>query len=164
MNNHSLTRPKNKLIVVGLSFVIAIFLTMLPLPNWLNLIRPLWIYMLVVYWFLDVPVGMTLGLAWGIGFILDVLYETPLGLYSLALVFVAYILIKFGGRFTFFSQWQKLLAVLILGVIYQIFPFIYANAIGKSVGFWLNFIPSIVSVVLWPFFIAGMRRYKKIFA
>ena len=71
------------------SLLLAMMLAIFPLPGWLNLLRPLWVVMVLMYLVLLMPQHMSVGWAWIIGLLLDVLTGTVLGEHAIALVIIA---------------------------------------------------------------------------
>ena len=55
-----------------LSFVIALMLDVLPLPNWAEWFRPEWMVMVLIFWVLVLPQRVNVGVAWVVGLVLDV--------------------------------------------------------------------------------------------
>ena len=76
--------PANGGWAIVLSFVAALILAVLHLPEWwpqwLGWLRPSWIAMTVFFWVLAVPHRFGLVAAWLLGILVDVLYAEPLGL------------------------------------------------------------------------------------
>ncbi|MEY3661077.1 MAG: hypothetical protein RLZZ169_1903, partial [Pseudomonadota bacterium] len=71
--------PRNRWVIV-LSLVFAGVLAVLPLPGWLELWRPDWVALVLVYWVIALPQRVGLLTAWLVGFLVDVLKGTLLGL------------------------------------------------------------------------------------
>ena len=64
-------RASRRLPVV-MSYIFALMLTMMPLPEVIAAFRPDWIAMLVIYWAMQLPRTWSVGSAWIIGVVLDV--------------------------------------------------------------------------------------------
>ncbi len=135
---------------VILSFVIAVVLAIAPLPEALIFFRPEWVVLLLICWVLKFPfrVGFTAALL--LGFFLDSLYNFPLGIHSLALILIVYLLIKLKRRFDFFSSWQKVAIIFGLVFLYELPSLFYELAILRPIDFRIYFIPVITSALIWP--------------
>ena len=67
-----------------LSLFMALVLASWPLPVGLGLLRPDWVFLVVLFWVLRVN-SMSLGLVWVIGVFVDVQMGTVLGMHALAM-------------------------------------------------------------------------------
>ena len=70
--------------VILLTFVIALLLTVIPLPDWARYLRPDWVGLVLIYWCMALPerVGVTTG--WFMGLLVDLLTGTVLGQHALS--------------------------------------------------------------------------------
>ena len=80
---------------VVLSLIVALALTMLPLPPALDIIRPDWLALIVIFWALSVPRSYGVGIAFLVGIVLDVSQGTLIGQHALGLTVIAYITVRF---------------------------------------------------------------------
>ena len=80
---------------VVVSMVVALMLTMAPLPDWLDPYRPNWVALTLIYWSISYPHSYSIGTAWMAGLVLDVAQGTLLGQHALALSIVSYVTLKF---------------------------------------------------------------------
>ncbi|MGH8142153.1 MAG: rod shape-determining protein MreD, partial [Steroidobacteraceae bacterium] len=79
---------------VVLTSLVALVLTLVPLPHWAAILRPAFLVLVVLYWSTMLPRagGMTLG--FGSGLALDAFQGSVLGEHALALSFVTYLAIR----------------------------------------------------------------------
>lgn len=136
---------------IVLSFLIALFLTILPMPSWLHWFYPQWIVLVLIYWTLAFPDFFGIFTAWLIGIFLDILYNTPLGEHALALVVVSYFLLKFYTRINFFPLWQKTIIVFLLLLTYQFLFLFFEYTMGKPVVIWMYLLSTLISAIFWPY-------------
>lgn len=80
---------------VIVSLIIALALTMLPLPRALDVMRPDWLALIVIFWALSVPRSYGVGIAFLVGIVLDVSQGTLLGQHALGLTVIAFITVRF---------------------------------------------------------------------
>jgi rod shape-determining protein MreD len=73
------------------STLIALVLTVLPLPAYGDLVRPSFLVLTVLYWAIAAPRAGGVGLGWFSGLLLDVFQGPVLGQHALALSVVSYI-------------------------------------------------------------------------
>ena len=105
------TRRDRRLVVL-ITVAIAAVLTLIPLPDYLEFLRPYWVALVLIYWGLETQGLVTLGFAFTIGLALDLLTGSLLGQHALGLVIITYLVTRFRFRLRFFPPWQQALAVL----------------------------------------------------
>src|SRR5438105_3909137 len=77
-----------------LAVLLAFVLTVLPLPHWLDLVRPAFLVLTVLYWSIASPRAGGIALGWFSGLLLDVFQGPVLGQHALALALVTYIAVR----------------------------------------------------------------------
>jgi rod shape-determining protein MreD len=152
-----------RVIVIGLSIIIAMMLTILPLPDWAIWLRPQWVLLVMVYWCLALPERISVGIAWVIGLLLDVLLGTLLGQHALSLAVVAYFIVKFHPRIRLYPIWQKTLIVFMLSLIYLALLFWVQGLLGVLPNSWQFWLPALTSTLLWPWVFIILRDLRRKF-
>jgi len=147
--------------VVFTTFIIALLLTIIPLPEWLRYARPDWAGLVLIYWCLAVPdrVGVTTG--WLMGLLVDLLTGTLLGQHALSLTVVAWLTLKFHQRVRLFPVWQQALTVLVLLVVHQLLALWVNRIIGLPGAPWYVWLPAVSGMLIWPLIfplLRGLRR------
>jgi rod shape-determining protein MreD len=148
-----------------LSFILvtlagAMLLTLIPLPSLLDGMWPYWVALVMIYWCLETQGLVSLGLAFLIGLVLDLLTGSLLGLHALSLVIVVYLTTRFRARLRFFPPWQQALSVLALLMNDRIILLWIISLSGEplpSLEFWL---PPITGTLLWPWLFLLLDRYR----
>ena len=157
-------RPITTLLVIGGSFIVALMLTIVPLPQWADHARPEWVAMVLVYWTLAIParVGVTTG--WITGLLLDVLQGALLGQHALSLALISYFTLQFYQRLRIYRAWQQALVIFMLVLIQQLLTLwilgIIDQAPNSSTLYWL---PSLTSMLLWPWTFLILRNLRRRF-
>lgn len=148
--------------VIGLTFVLAIILEIIPLPSFLFWIRPEWVILALVYWALVLPDKIGLSAAFLLGLLMDVLMGSLLGQHALAYVVIAYFIIRFGTQIRFFPLWQQTFTIFLVVFTYQSFLFFVRQLLGPEqvTATWLYWLPSFVSSLLWPFIYTFLQSYQ----
>ncbi|HLF31306.1 MAG TPA: rod shape-determining protein MreD [Xanthomonadales bacterium] len=144
------------------SLAIAMVLTVLPLPAMLAPLRPYWVALVVIFWCLETQALMSLGSAFLIGLLLDLLTGTLLGMHALGLVILVYLVSRFRARLRFFPPWQQALSVLALLLNDRIIVLWIISLRGDAlpaVSFWLE---PLVSTLLWPWVFLLLDRYRSL--
>jgi len=135
---------------VGGSFIVALMLTMLPLPEVAEAFRPDWLALAVIYWVLMLPRNIGIGVAWLAGLVLDVAQGTLLGQHALALCAVAFVTSKFHLLIRMFPLSQMTATVFALLSVYQFLLFWMNGVAGvtaNAVSYWG---PIVTGTILWP--------------
>ncbi len=143
-----------------LTVAAAVVLTLLPLPPILDLARPYWVAIVIIYWGLETQDHVSLGLAFTIGILLDLLTASLLGLHALSLVIIVYLVTRFRARLRFFPPWQQALSVLALLINDRIILLWIISLRGEplpSLEFWL---PPIIGTALWPWLFLLLDRFR----
>ena len=142
------------------SLVIALLLTLVPLPSWLAAIWPYWVALVMIYWCLETQGMVTLGLAFVCGLALDLFSGSLLGLHALSLVIIVYLVTRFRARLRFFPPWQLALSVLALLVNDRIILLWIISLRGDplpSLDFWL---PPVAGMLVWPWLFLTLDRFR----
>ncbi len=156
-------RPRNVWVIV-LSLVFAGVLAIVPVPVWLELWRPDWVALVLVYWVIALPHRIGLFTAWIVGFLLDVLEGNLLGLNSMVLTAMAYIALTLYQRLRMFTPLQQSMIMLLMVGSGQLFIFWVQAATGRNTADNLMFIMSaLTSALLWPLVFVSLRFWRRSF-
>lgn len=147
--------------VILLSFIVALGLTIMPLPGMLEMFRPEWMIMVLVYWVMALPARVGIGVAWLAGLLLDVARDALLGQYALTLALIAFIIISLHQRMRVFPVWQQALAVGMLVILQYILVFWIKGLTGELPEFWKMLLPTVSTVIFWPPVFLLMRQIRR---
>jgi rod shape-determining protein MreD len=150
--------------VIVMSLVFAAVLSIVPLPAWLALWRPDWIALVLIYWVIALPHRVGLISAWLVGFLIDVLDGTLLGLNAVILAAMAYIALTLYQRLRMFTPLQQSVTILMLIGSGQLIIFWVQTATGQNTADNLTFVLSAcTSALLWPLIFVGLRLCRRSF-
>ncbi|GBE07905.1 Rod shape-determining protein MreD [bacterium BMS3Bbin11] len=150
----------NSLLVL-LSFLVALVLSSLPLPDIAIVFRPEWLMLVLIYWCMAIPDRIGIFTGWLLGLVLDVMYGSLLGQNAVALAIVAYLVNTFHLRVRVFPIWQQSFTVFLLTIVYLT---LIAWVRGVAGGFpitWAYWIPSLTSAFVWPFIYILLRDLRR---
>ena len=145
---------------VIVTFIVALMLTMMPMPDTISSFRPDWVALIVIFWAMSVPRSYSVGVAWFAGILVDVTQGTLLGQHALALCAIAYITVKFHLLMRVFPLLQLTATIFALLALYQFLLFWINGVAGihaPSVSYWG---PVIIGTLIWPLlytFLTGVR-------
>ncbi|MDG2107416.1 MAG: rod shape-determining protein MreD [Woeseiaceae bacterium] len=143
-----------------LSFIIGLMLTIMPLPEVIEVFRPSWLTILVIFWAMQLPQLWNVGSAWIIGIILDVSQGTLLGQHALAMCCVAFIIVRFHLIIRVFPILQLTATVFPILVIYQFLLFWVNGVEGVNAPLITYWGPVISSTALWPVIIILLSKLR----
>jgi rod shape-determining protein MreD len=133
-----------------LTALIALILTVLPLPLWLDVLRPPFLVLTVLYWSINVPRAGGIGLGFICGLLLDVFQGPVLGEHALALSLVAYIAVREHQRIRSKPAFQQSLIVLMALIFYEFVAFAIDGWTGHPVTSPLRWLHALSGAIVWP--------------
>lgn len=145
---------------VLVTILVALMLTIMPLPDFAQPFRPDWVALILIFWGMQLPRTWGVGSAWLVGIILDVAQGTLLGQHALALTVIVFVTVRLHLLMRVFPILQLTATVFSLLVLYQFLLFWIngvANVSSPTINYWA---PVISGTLLWPFvfmFLSGVR-------
>ncbi|MDH5182750.1 MAG: rod shape-determining protein MreD, partial [Gammaproteobacteria bacterium] len=134
-------KPQGNLVII-FSFITALFLTIVPLPEILEPFRPAWVPMVLVYWVMALPTRFGVGLGWLVGLLLDVSTGTLLGQNAMALSLLAFLTLQLHQRLRAYPLGQQAMSILMLIALYQMLVVWVRGIIGFPPETWLYWMQS----------------------
>jgi len=144
-----------------LVLLVAVSLSAVPLPDYLQPVRPPWAAMAVVYWTMMWPRHCGLVSAWVVGLLLDLLQGTLLGQHAVALAVLSYLTLKFHLQIRIFPLWQLTVTVFSLLAINALIVFLIDGFSGEPLGGMSRWTQVLSGAVLWPMVMAIMDRIRE---
>lgn len=148
--------------IIALSFLAALALTVVPLPDWLAPMRPEWTLLVLIYWCMALPERIGVGIGWIAGLLMDVLRAGLLGQHAMTLAIVAYLTLQLYQRLRVFPLWQQAFSVMVLVTLHQTLQAWVLGITGPPPSLWQWLLPIVSSTLLWPplfLILRAMRRY-----
>ena len=153
------TRRDRRLVVL-ITVAIAAVLTLIPLPDYLEFLRPYWVALVLIYWGLETQGLVTLGFAFTIGLALDLLTGSLLGQHALGLVIITYLVTRFRFRLRFFPPWQQALSVLALLANDRVILLWIVSLRGEPLPSPLYWVAALIGTAVWPWLLLLLDRYR----
>src|SRR5690606_13733584 len=148
----------NLYLVVVISFLIALVLSVYPLPMNLRWVRPEFVLLVAIYWIFAMPLTVSFSLLCLLGLFQDLLEGVPFGQHSLGLVIVAYICILSYQRVRNFSIWRQSAWVFVLVGIAQLTDNWVQGMAGRPLSGIQFLYPAITSALMWPLCYGMLHR------
>jgi rod shape-determining protein MreD len=132
------------------SVFVALVLTVLPLPPWLDMLRPAFLVLTVLYWSVNAPRTGGIALGFFAGLALDVFQGPVLGEHALALALVTYIAVREHQRIRSKPAIQQALIVFAALVVYEIVLFMIDGWTGHAVTTPQRWVHTLTGALIWP--------------
>lgn len=155
-------RPTNGW-VIWLSLMLALLLSVAPMPASFGLARPLWLGMFIAYWAISLPHRGGMGAAFFFGLMLDVLSGTLLGQNGLPLILITFLVLSLQQRLRMFPLLQQSLVLLVILGIAQLVQLWLNTLTGNRPPTLLFLIPVPVSALLWPWVFVALQWARRRF-
>jgi len=139
------------------SLVMALVLTVLPMPYWAAELRPQWVAMTLIFWSLTQPERIGVFWAFGTGVLVDVISGTVLGQNALALSVVVYLAIELHRRIRIFPLWQQAVSVWVLLLVERLLTVWTLGATGAPTPTLWYWVPTFLGLALWPWLSSLLR-------
>src|SRR5215475_5450973 len=142
-------RPVKPWFIVA-TLAIAFVGNMLPLSGIALVLKPDFVALLILYWCIQEPRYVGVGIAWWIGLLMDVGDGTLFGQHALAYAFLAYAAEYFRRRVLRFPLWQQAAQVAVLLALTALLVLLVRYFGGAPLPRLTYFVPSLVGALMWP--------------
>ena len=150
-------------IIILFTLLLALIASIIPLPLTIDAFRPDWVLIVLLYWAIALPSRVNVVTAWVLGFLLDVLLGTVLGVHAAAMAVSVFIAADNYQKIRNFSLWQQALIVGILAALYHLVVF-WLQRILTDVVFLPGYLyPVITNLILWPWVFLLLRKVRRHF-
>ncbi len=141
----------------ALTIVVAFLLNMVPVQGLLGLARPDFVALVILYWCIQEPRLVGVGVAWVLGLVMDVAYATLFGQHAFAYALLAFAAGYFRRRVLRFPLWHQALhvAALLGGCLALVF--LLRRIGGASGAPPAYFLSALTGALLWPFMTAILQ-------
>jgi rod shape-determining protein MreD len=152
--------------IIGVTFFLALCLSVLPLTEILQAARPDWVIVVLIYWVVAMPHRVGIICAWCIGLLVDVLHGQLMGQSALIFVIVAFFSQHLYQRLRMYLIWQQAGVIFLLVGMGQFIKYlIQAMLIGQTPQSMMYLLSAFTSALLWPcvyLILRSLRRHYDI--
>ncbi len=149
--------------IIFITFLVAFILSMVPLPQMLQAIRPEFFIIVLIYWCIALPNRIGVGVGWITGLIYDVSMDSLLGQHALTFALIAYLAIKLHQRIRVFPVWQQALTIFVLMMFQGTITLWIKGMIGHAPPLSVFMLPAISTALFWPPVYILMRQVRRHF-
>lgn len=146
---------------VWFTLLFGLLLSVAPMPEFMEVGRPLWLGLVLAYWSLAAPQRIGMTRLWLLGLAADVLYGTPLGQNALVLALIVFMLMSLHQRLRMFPVWQQSLVLLVVFGLAQLVQLWINTLTGNRPPTLLFLFPALVSALLWPWVFTVMYWFTR---
>ena len=149
--------------VIYITFFVGLICAIFPLPLMFNAFRPDWMILLIFYWVLALPQRVSIGHAFILGFLLDLLLGSILGTHALLFSILAYAISINYQRIRYFTLLQTTLLVGVFIFLAKISLYLLASSMQEIILHKSYFWSVFTSMLIWPWFFLFMRHIRLFF-
>ncbi len=154
----TLAAPRESRLLVYITALVALMLTLLPLPTWLGLIRPPFLVLVVLYWSTMTPRAGGIFIGFLGGLMLDVLQGTHLGQQALALSFVTYLAVHLHLLTRAKPMFEQSFFALGALLLYEAVLWAIDGWSGHPINSVTRWLPALTGAALWPLVVGLLGR------
>jgi len=136
---------------VTFTVLLALIVQAIPLPNWLEVVRPSFIGIVIIYWGIYAPHAGGIFAPWLAGLAFDVFKGDVLGQNALAMALVAYIAMSLHQRLRNQTLVQQSLFVFAVLTLNEFVVWGIEGWTGHAVSTPWRWIQPMIGAMLWPF-------------
>jgi len=136
---------------VALTIVAAFLLNMVPVAGMVGLARPDFVALVILYWCIQEPRLVGVGVAWVLGLVMDVANATLFGQHAFAYALLALAAGFFRRRVLRFPLWHQALHVAALLGGALVLVFLIRRVGGAAPAPPAYFLSALTGALLWPF-------------
>lgn len=151
-------------IIILFTLLIALMASIMPMPLNADAFRPDWVLIVLMYWCMALPGRVNIITAWVMGFLLDVLLGSVLGVHAAAMAISIYIIVVNHQKIRNFSIWQQALITGVLAALYHLVVFWLQRFLIDVVFLSSYLYPVITTIVLWPWIFYLLRKVRRNFS
>jgi rod shape-determining protein MreD len=136
---------------VTFTLLLALIAQVIPLPDWLSVVRPAFVALVIIYWSIYAPHAGGIFAPWLAGIALDVFKGEVLAQNALAIALIAYITMSLHQRLRNQTLVQQSLFVFVMLALNEVVVWGIEGWSGHSVSSAWRWIQPMVGAMLWPF-------------
>ena len=136
---------------VTFTVLLALIAQVIPLPEWLSVVRPAFVALVIIYWSIYAPHAGGIFAPWLAGLALDVFTSEVLAQNALAIALIAYITMSLHQRLRNQTLVQQSLFVFVMLALNEVVVWGIEGWSGHSVSSAWRWIQPMIGAMLWPF-------------
>jgi rod shape-determining protein MreD len=152
----SATSPR---LTIFTTSIIALVLTVAPLPTWGAIVRPAFLVLTILYWSIMLPrIGLLLAFVGGLA--IDVFQGSLLGEHALALAFVSYLGIRLNLLVRAKPLFEQSLFVFAALMVYEFLLWVIDGWSGHTLNTPARWVHTLTGGLIWPLVVGILGRFQ----
>lgn len=139
-----------KFFLVLITLLLACTLSLLPLPNWILGWQPTWVLLILLYWSINLPQTINLGMAWMMGLLMDLLTGSLLGEHAFCFTLILYLALRIQLRLKLSPLVQQSITVGVFSVLYLLILFCLKGFQGVFPQYPFYWASAVTNLLIWP--------------
>ncbi len=154
--------PKGRLVIFA-SFAVAMFMNLLPLPHVIQLFKPDFVALVLIYWVMAIPDRMGVISGWIVGLFVDALYGNVFGIHAMSFALMAYLIQMTYHRLRLFPRWKQSLNIAVVIGIHMLVAFVLRNFLQPLSSSYVYWLPLVGAMLFWPWVFILLRDARRKF-
>ncbi len=134
---------------IAMTLLAALLGNLLPLQETLTNLAPDFVALLLIYWALNQPRRIGVGIGFLLGILMDVSDGTVLGQHALAYSVITFLTLWRNRQMAVSPFWQQAIVVFGLLLFSQIIMFLVRSIMGAPFVGWSYFVGPLIAALLW---------------
>ncbi len=151
-------------VIILFTLLIALMASIMPMPLSADAFRPDWVLIVLMYWCMALPGRVNIITAWVMGFLLDVLLGSVLGVHAAAMAISIYIIVVNHQKIRNFSILQQALITGVLAAFYHLVVFWLQRFLIDIIFLTSYLYPVVTTIILWPWVFYLLRKVRRNFS
>ncbi len=151
-------------VIILFTLLIALMASIMPMPLNADAFRPDWVLIVLMYWCMALPGRVNIITAWVMGFLLDVLLGSVLGVHAAAMAISIYIIVVNHQKIRNFSILQQALITGVLAALYHLVVFWLQRFLIDIIFLTSYLYPVVTTIILWPWVFYLLRKVRRNFS
>ncbi|MGC7559711.1 rod shape-determining protein MreD [Pasteurella sp. PK-2025] len=148
-------------LIVICIFIVALVLEIAPWPTDFQHFKPAWLVMILVYWVLSIPERVSIGFAFVLGVLWDLVLGSILGVHALVLSLFTYVIARNHLILRNLSLWMQSILILLLVFCIRLSIFFIELFIHSASFNWEEIYGALISGLLWPWVFLLLRKIRR---
>lgn len=150
-----------QILIIICIFIIAMVLEIAPWPAGLQSFKPAWLVLILMYWVLSIPTKVSIGSAFILGVIWDLVLGSILGVHALVLSVFAYLIAINHLILRNMSLWMQSILVILFIFVLRLGIFLIELLLHSAYFNWQEIFGAIASGLLWPWIFLLLRKVQQ---
>lgn len=141
-------------------FIVALVMEIAPWPAGFQSFKPSWLVLVLAYWTIVMPEKVSIGSAFVLGVVWDLVLGSIMGVHALVLSVMIYIIAKNHLLIRNLSLWQQSLIMVLLIFSIRLGIFLVQFSIYPTTFRWQEIFGALISGLLWPWLFLLLRKIQ----